>query len=223
MMRCGEDGLWVRMRILLADDHALVREALALALERPPLAANVVHAESFRSCVQALVDHGPIDLAIVDLFMPDAPFDVGLNTIATRSPEVPIIAISGSQRSDHVAAAIEAGAVAYVPKTAGVDVFRQAIDAAVKGRRCVLPHPSAQPPNLALYSAGEYQGAPHITPRQREVLQCIVNGNTNKEIARLLNVSPSTVKSHVETLFRVLAASNRTELARKGGSHIHGS
>jgi DNA-binding NarL/FixJ family response regulator len=198
------------MRILVADDHALVREGLVHTLSELDPAAEIIEADSAEAVYAVLAGGATFDLALLDLFMPGVEgFDL-LTTVCDRMPDLPVVVLSASEDSSHVRKAIDCGASGYVPKSSGRDVMLSAL-------RLVLAGGVYLPPTTL---AGGAEGAPapvaahlllgSLTPRQREVLRLLGAGLSNKEIARQLGLSENTIKIHVTAILRSLQVSNRT-------------
>lgn len=203
------------LKLILADDQALVREALKAVLLGLGEVDEVVEAGDFPGAAAAIAAHPDASAALVDLVMPGMQVPEGIAVLAEARPAVPILVISGHEEPEICMAALAAGARGYVPKSATREVFAAAI-------RLVLAGGLYLPPQLlAGYRvpvAGE--GAParpdpretvRLTERQREVLKLLIAGRSNKDIARALTLSPATVKAHVATILGVLGAANRTE------------
>lgn len=198
------------MRILVADDHALVREGLVHTLRELDPAAEIVEADS-ASAVHAALAGGPgFDLALLDLFMPGVEgFDL-FAAVCDRFPELPVVVLSASEEPAHVRKAIDCGASGYVPKSSGRDVMLSALRLVLAGGLYLPPATLAGGDDAAAVPAPAQQLLGSLTPRQREVLRLLGAGLSNKEIARRLGLSENTVKIHVTAILRSLQVSNRT-------------
>lgn len=197
------------MRILVADDHALVREGLVHTLQELDPAAEIIEADSAAAVHAALTGSAGFDLALLDLFMPGVEgFDL-FAAVCDRFPELPVVVLSASEEPAHVRKAIDCGASGYVPKSSGREVMLNAL-------RLVLAGGLYLPPATLSGGADEAPAAAarlllgSLTPRQREVLRLLGAGLSNKEIARQLGLSENTVKIHVTAILRSLQVSNRT-------------
>ena len=192
------------MRLLLADDHDLFREAIAAMVEADG-AIKVVTASDFDGALQIL-QGATFDLVLLDYAMPGMNGLAGLDAARAAAPGTPVAVISGTTRRDLAEEALARGAVGFVPKTLGV----RAMIAAVKrmaGGETFAP--------LTMLELAPELGSQldELTRRELEVLQGICAGKSNKEIARDLDVQEVTIKLHVKTLSRKLGAKNRTHAA----------
>jgi DNA-binding NarL/FixJ family response regulator len=204
------------MNVLIADDHPLVRDALARTLRGVLPDAQVIEADDLPAAVAALRANA-CGLVLLDLHMPGMDGVAGVRQLRALFPSVPLAVVSAEQDPATVRAACAAGAVAWLPKSEAPAVLQQAL-------RLVLGGGSYLP---ALALADLRPGAPapqpdlsRLTPRQRDVLRCLMQGLPNKLIARELGLSEGTVKIHLAALLRTLQARNRTEavvMARRIG------
>lgn len=193
------------MHILIVDDHALVREGLASLLRGLRADCTIVEAASCSAGLQAAALR-PMDLALLDLGLPDMPGFVALETLRERFPEMPTAVVSASEDPATVVRCLDLGAKAFVPKSAPAARIRAALEALLDGR-VALPDgvTAAQPGQTADPAAWR------LTGRQREVLALLVAGLPNKRIAQRLGIAESTVKIHVSALLRELGAASRTQ------------
>jgi len=200
------------MNILLIDDHALFREGLKFLLRSLDAALEVDEASD---CAKAL-EHAAArsyDLVLLDLKMPGV---AGLDALAALHdavPDSPLVVLSGEDNPGVVRAAIERGAMGFIPKSSTPEVLIQALRL-VLARGVYLPpavlDAARAPASVALPGTGDMV-LPGLTPRQMDVLRCVIRGKSNKIIARELDVSEGTVKAHLSSVLRALDARNRTE------------
>ena len=201
---CGT-GQERSFRVMVVDDHALVRDLVAAHISFGT-SAEVTVAGSFDEAVQRMAEDGPFDLVLLDLNMP------GMNGVKSvgRAIEAnggkPVAILSGSCSADIAQAAIEAGAAGFVPKTLAAKSILAAVKFMADGEVYAPFKLMSATPDSAAAQAG-------LTPRERDVLRGLSEGKANKEIARDLDLQEVTVKLHVKTLCRKLQARNRTQAA----------
>ncbi len=201
------------MRILIADDHPMVRDALAQALAGFAEDLTFVEATDHDSLL-AMADDSALDIALVDLNMPGMNGMSGVRRLHARHPTLPLIVVSGQSDPGTARAALEAGAGGFVPKTEPAETLMVALRAVLSGRvhmpsHAVLAlHVDAHETPAAPISNGT---TPSLTARQLDVLALLQKGASNKMIARHLGLTEGTVKLHVAALLRALRARNRTE------------
>lgn len=198
------------MRLLIADDHELTRAGLRALIEREPDMTVVAEVETAEAAV-ARVARGDVDVAVLDIR-----FGPGMNgleaakaILATSSARVLLLTLHDT--SEYVRSALASGATGYVLKDAGREELLHAIRAVAAGRtalptellrKAMAPSSGPRPDDLA-----------RLTTRERQVLEGIARGLTNKEIARDLGIGPGTVKTHVERLIAKLGVADRTQAA----------
>lgn len=205
------------MRILLADDHAMVRDGLVPFLERLQPGAQVVEAGNFPEAQAAVRAHADIGLVILDLYMPGMNGLNGLAQLRAEFPSLPIVILSGSTKPEDALQAIEHGASGFVPKTMRGETILGVLRLVLSGEKYIPPflfdyrETAAQPAAPAPLPGSPLSG---LTPRERDILEMIVDGAPNKVIARELNLQEVTVKAHLRNMFRKLDVANRTEAAR---------
>jgi len=205
------------MKILLADDHDLVRETLRFFLEKIDSEVSVTEARTFAEALEAAEHMAPLDLVILDLKMPGMNRFAGLKLMRQRFPNVPTVIISGFVGRDDVMEAIQNGAAGVIPKTLGSKAMLGAL-------RLVLAGETYVPSMVARETADEDDEAPStasnegliqgLTEREREVLKLLVAGMTNKEIGKRLGIQEVTVKLHLRGIFRKFQVTNRTQALR---------
>jgi NarL family two-component system response regulator LiaR len=195
------------VRILLVDDHAMVRRGLAAflkAFDDLELAGEAADgAEAVRRCGEVQPD-----VVLMDLMMPDMDGVAATRAIRARFPTVQVIALTTFREEGLVQSALQAGAIGYLLKNVAADELASAIRAAHAGRSTLAPeavqalvHAAAQPP-----APGQ-----DLSAREREVLALMAEGLNNAAIAERLVVSPSTAKAHVSNILSKLGVSSRSE------------
>lgn len=202
----------VIVRILLVDDHELFRKGLQ-ALLGPDAELELEGAASVAEAL-ARAHSGSYELVLLDLKMPGVEGMEGLRAMREAVPAVPVVVLSGEEYPHVVRAAIELGAMGFIPKSSTPEVLKQALRLIAAGGVYLPPavletRPSATPP--AKPAPGEPVKLPGITERQMDVLRCVIQGKPNKVIARELDISEGTVKAHLSAVMHALGARNRTE------------
>ncbi len=198
------------VRILLVDDHAVLRSGLRLLLEREEDLDPVGEAASAEEALRALPRLAP-DVAVMDIEMPGIGGLEGVAKIRERFPEVHMLVLSMHDQARDVRRAFDAGAHGYLPKAAADEDLVRAIRAVAAGERYV--HPSL---GAALASPKDAGGPiDELTAREREVLRLLALGHTNQEIAERLVVSVRTVESHRAHVMTKLRVSTRAGLVRE--------
>lgn len=205
------------MRILLADDHAMVRDGLIPFLERLQPGTSVVEAATFAEAAGAVRDAPDIGMVILDLYMPGMEGLAGLTALRAEFPNLPIVILSGSTKPEDAFRAMELGASGFVPKTMRGETILGVLRLVLSGEKYV-------PPFLFEYRDRVGSSAPApaggdtplsgLTPREVDILNMVVDGAPNKVIARALNLQEVTVKAHLRNMFRKLGVANRTEAAK---------
>ncbi|HZH28534.1 MAG TPA: response regulator transcription factor [Azospirillaceae bacterium] len=210
------------MRILVGDDHLLFREGLRRLLEQLTPDATFVDASTFDEVMDEASPN--LDLVLIDLQMPGWPGFEGIETLRERLNEnAPVVVVSASESVADMRAALAHGASGYIPKSSSVKVMLSALNLVFSGGIYVPP--------AALMSAGDAAfsladgpagggngtatatrpGNAILTQRQWEVLNCLREGKSNKQIAYELGLSEGTVKIHVTAIFKSLGVKNRTQ------------
>ncbi len=206
------------MRILIVDDHALVRRGMYhVVLEGFP-DADVVEADGAASAL-VLMREKAADIALVDVRMPDADGLELLRSLKADWPEVPVIMLSTYENAPYVRRALSDGASGYLLKDATPEDLAQAINVAMSGSGNVLSPRVIQ--NLFEDAAESGSGSSgtsrrnefSLTARENDILALLAEGHSNREIAGRLFLSEKTVKAHLAAIFRKLGVTNRTQAA----------
>jgi len=198
------------MRVLIADDHPLVRDALARTVRELDAAAQVDQAGDFETLLRLALDEGgaPADLALLDLNMPGMDGTVGLRRLRERLPTLPVVVASGQDDAVTIRAVLATGAAGFIPKSERPEVLLSALRLVLAGGVYVPSRSLDAPPVTAPSPAAAIA---LLTPRQHDVLQALCRGQPNKLIARELGLTEGTVKIHIAAILRALQARNRTE------------
>lgn len=210
---------------LIADDDEFFRIALNAILKSKLGFTEVVEAGSLDEAIERLSDRDDVSLALFDLAMPGMESAVSLGAVRDVHPDMKVAVVSGSSRRADILTALTAGVHGYVPKGLGATELAAAIKAILNGAIYVPPSVAGRTPYsvetgatpVAKGGADEANRAiEFLTPRQREVLLLLIEGFSNKEIARKLHLGEGTVKIHMAALFRSLRVRNRQEAAAAG-------
>lgn len=205
------------MRIMIVDDHALVRRGMAHVVRECFNEAQVIESATADEAVHAM-ELESIDLALVDVRMPDTDGLELLHTLRTRWPDMPVIMLTTFDHSNYVRRALEEGAAGYLLKDATPDDLEQAIKVAISGGGNVLSPRVIQNLVESIDEEGD-QREPHrrpgsnLTHRETDILGLLSEGRSNRDISRALFLSEKTVKAHLAAIFRKLGVSNRTQAA----------
>jgi NarL family two-component system response regulator LiaR len=196
-----------RIRVLVVDDHTMVRRGLATFLKVFDDLELAGEAASGQAAITLCAQIQP-DVVLMDMAMPDMDGAAATRLIRKKSPLIQVLALTSFKEEVLVQSALQAGAIGYLLKDISADELAQAIRAAHAGRSTLSPE-AAQ----ALVHAVSQPPAPgfDLTERESEVLTLMVEGLTNTQIAARLTVSPSTVKSHVSNILSKLGVASRSE------------
>jgi NarL family two-component system response regulator LiaR len=196
-----------RIRVLLTDDHAVVRSGLSAFLMAFDDLQLVAEAESGEEAI-GLCDQYHPDVVLMDLKMPGVGGTEATRRIKAHWPDIAVIALTSFSDRETVETAIEAGAVGDLMKSVSAEELAQAITAAEEGRPTLAPEAAKA---LMTSAAGQSEPEVALTRREQEVLHLMVEGLNNREIAERLTISLSTVKCHVSSVLTKLDAENRTD------------
>jgi DNA-binding NarL/FixJ family response regulator len=208
------------MKVLVVDDHVLIREALRGVLRELEREIEILEADDCEGARVLIEQHLDFELMFLDLCLPDGNGLALLKTIRSTNPAVGVIVLSASRESEIVIDALRLGAVGFVPKSSARPVILSAIKLILAGGIYVPPDilkalDSARVADTAGTSAEKTKAISPLelglTERQIDVLALMMQGKSNKAICRELNIAEATVKTHGTTIFKVLKATNRTE------------
>ncbi|MDX2264829.1 MAG: response regulator transcription factor [Hyphomicrobiales bacterium] len=194
--------------IVIVDDHPLFRGALKHTLEKNFGDVRISEGGSLED-LSALMDASAVDLVLLDLNMPGVRGFSGLLYLRTRSPEIPVVVVSGNENPAVIRRCLAYGASGYIPKTLSIDDIKDAVSHVLDGKvwappgvdATAEPHPA---PDFAAKLAS-------LTPQQMRVLMMLGEGLLNKQIAFQLGVSEATVKAHVSAILSKLEVDSRTQ------------
>lgn len=194
-----------RPSVIIADDHALVRDGIRLLVGHVMNGIDIVEAHDGNSLLQAATQHDGAKLALVDLNMPGMEKGYRLNELARLRPQLALVVISALTSPEVVRRTMAITTVhAFIPKSAPQAHTCAAIEAALQGLK--LPY------SQCIFSPGRPDVA--LTPRMEEIRRLVQQGMSNKQIANALSISEGTVKNHMSEIFKILQVSNRTQAAQ---------
>jgi DNA-binding NarL/FixJ family response regulator len=202
--------------MLLADDHPLFREGVKPVLHKLDPHLDIIEAIDYPSAFAAMHQAGEVDLALIDLYMPGMSGVDGVIRFRAAFPGIPLVVLSASEQAEDIHRLLAAGALGYVTKSSPSEVMLGAL-------RLVLAGGVYIPPSLLDHHGGgeiDPSRPGPLTARQMEVLRELAKGQSNKQIAKALEVTEGTIKIHLAAIFRILKVNNRTEavlIAQKMG------
>jgi DNA-binding NarL/FixJ family response regulator len=208
------------VKILIVDDHALVRRGMSHVVRESFPDAEIVEAGTAAEALDAMTA-APTDIALVDVRMPDSDGLELLHEMKARWPDVPVIMLTSFDHAQYVRRALAEGAAGYMLKDATPEDLEQAIKVALSGGGNVLSPKVIQ--NLfetmdgggtsSDTGDGVHRPTSSLTQRETDILALLAEGRSNRDISRALYLSEKTVKAHLAAIFRKLGVSNRTQAA----------
>jgi DNA-binding NarL/FixJ family response regulator len=203
------------LKLLVIEDHALVREGLVQTLMQLEAEVAVREAADCESGCAVLAEADDFDLVMLDLALPGIDGLTCLNLLRQRYPALPVVIVSAYDDAHTVNRALRAGAAGFVPKAYSGENLLNALRSVLEGV-IYVPHaslPNQGSPILATPSSGKGVSPAEVglTDRQADVLALMVKGQSNREIADLLGLSEGTVKIHITAIFKALGVSSRTQ------------
>ncbi len=196
------------IRLLIADDHSVVRQGLRMFLALDPELQVVGEAATGEEAIQLARDLRP-QVVLMDLLMPGMGGVAATGTIRSEMPDVEVIALTSVLEDAAVTGAIRAGAIGYLLKNTEADELRQAVKSAAAGQVHLSPEAAAR-----LVREVQIPGSPEVlTERETAVLRLLAKGQANKQVARALGIGEQTVKTHVSNILGKLQLQSRTQAA----------
>jgi DNA-binding NarL/FixJ family response regulator len=202
------------MKILIVDDHVLIRDALRGVLKELTRDAVVLDASDCRQAMHLVEQHPDLHLILLDLNLPDRDGFVMLADLRKRYAAVSLVVLSAFCDRENVLKALDLGALGFIPKSAPRDVMVNALRLVFGGGVYIPPEALARAAPEEPHSVMERRATPAdlgFTERQMEVLALMMQGKSNKVISRILDVAEPTVKHHVTAILKALKVANRTE------------
>jgi two-component system nitrate/nitrite response regulator NarL len=205
------------MKLLIVDDHPVLREGLAALLRQAGPDTDVLLACDAAEGLALVEQHADLDAVVLDLMMPGMDGWRAISEFGRKRPELPLIVLSSSEDPQDARKALALGALGYVPKSASQRVLLSAIRIVLNGDLYVPPLVLNEPADIADRMGGRGEpNAARLTTRQIEILTMLSKGQPNKTIATTLDLSEKTVKAHITAIFRALNVVNRTQAAAVG-------
>lgn len=213
-------------KLLLCDDHPPIRAVMALLAREISKQIEIVEAGNAAEALAMIELHPDIDLVLLDLHMPGMS---GLDLLAElkmKHPSLPVVVLSSDETRAMVVAALERGATGYICKSSPMDLLAKFLEHALAGNitlpATIVPAPSVESTKAVVFpQAAKPQPVDlGLTPRQMDVLGCLLRGMSGKQICRELGIAEGTEKSHTVAVFRALNVTNRAqaviEASRRG-------
>ena len=209
------------MKMLIVDDHVLIRESLRGVLKELEPDVVTVEATDAREAMRLVADNPELGLVLLDLNLPDRDGFLVLAELRERYPTIPVVVLSGHHDRVNVVRALELGALGFIPKTTQRQVLASAISLVLAGGIYIPPEILArQKPTATGQSGPQLRDASlpaksprdlGLTDRQIDVLALMMQGKSNKAIGRILDLAEPTVRNHVTAVLKGLNVTNRTE------------
>ena len=234
------------MEILIVDDHELFRDGIKLVLGKIDEIENIETVESGAQAISMIEEGEDFDVVLLDYNLPEESGIEILKALKELAPEIPIVMLSAEESPNLIQEAINSGANGFITKNSSSEVMVSAVKLVLSGGLYIPPQvlfnnsasiqtrqpsfspnpsPNTSPLGVKLpgtkpgQASGSQESIYGLTERQKEVLSHMSAGLSNKEIAKVLNMSPSTVKVHVSAILRELSVSNRVQAISKAKEH----
>ena len=198
------------MKVLLIDDHSLFRDGMQFVLAKLDEAIQIFNASSYEDAVPFMEENPDMDVVLLDLGLPGLSDIDALKAVRNELPSTPVVVMSSTDDGAKVQQILKMGAQGYIPKSSNTDVLIPALKLVLAGGIYIPTE------IMSLLENGNNQieqVKTPLTPRQQDVLGKLIHGNSNKEIARLLNMAESTVRVHIAAILKALDVTNRTRAA----------
>ena len=205
------------MKILVVDDHVLIRQAMHGMLKKLRRDVVVLEAANSEKAMQIIDDHPDVSLILLDLSLPDRDGFSVLADLRALYPAIAVVVVSAIQDPGNVMKALDLGALGYIPKSAQGDVILGALRLVISGGIYVPPEILIRSASATAFEKYQSNGLPNasdymgLTDRQLDVLGLMMQGKSNKTICRILQLAEPTVKNHVTAILKTLNVTNRTE------------
>ena len=212
-------SLGLILKILVVDDHSLVREGLCQVLKGLDTEVEVLEAPNCAQAFELTARHPDLDLVLLDYHLPDMTGLDALDVFGAKYPELPIVMLSGSVNPQIMRQVISKGAAGFITKSGKSHELLSALRLVLAGEVYIPPELNTESclPHLAGPNAG--YSPPQFTQRQEEVLYLMVEGHTNREISQKLHLADETIKSHVTAILRGFGVKNRVQAVVAANLH----
>jgi DNA-binding NarL/FixJ family response regulator len=197
------------MKILVVDDHVLIREALRGVLKELDAEATILEATDAGVAVELIEQHGDLTLVLLDLGLPDRDGFSLLEELNERHPAISVVVLSALQERADVVKALDLGASGFIPKSADREVMLGALHLVLRGGIYIPPQILAHAESTKAVRISPTDLG--LTERQVDVLALMAQGKSNKAICRTLNIAEATVKNHVTAVLKALKVTSRSE------------
>jgi DNA-binding NarL/FixJ family response regulator len=196
------------MKILVIDDHALVREGLRQVLKGLDENVEVLQASTCTQGFALTQEHHDLDLVLLDYHLPDMTGLVALAVFGREHPELPVLMLSGSANMRIMQQVLQAGAAGFITKSGVSDELLHAVRTVLNGDVYMAQNPEA---GFTDKFAAQAVARPALTRRQERVLGQLLDGRSNREISQTMGIAEETVKTHVAAILKLFAVQNRTQ------------
>ena len=206
-----------QIRLILADDHAVVRQGIRRFLEEDPAIDVIAEASDGAEAVRLVEEHRP-DVAVLDIRMPEVTGVEATRRIKARFPDTRVLILTAYDDDPYVFALLEAGADGYVLKTASADQLIDAVRTVYRGESALSPEVASKVVRQATgrRPAGAADQIEPLTPREIDVLRLVAQGMTNRQVGQELGISHRTVQGHLASIYDKLEVNSRTEAVTEG-------
>lgn len=207
----------MKLKVLMADDHALFRDGMRYVLQQLADEVQILDSGNFQEALQLMNDNQDVDIALLDLNMPGSEGPASIQFFHLRYPDIPLVVVSGSDQRDDIESVMEYGAMGFISKTSSSKIMLSALRMVLEGGVYLPPQLLQQV--MSNVDAGEVQANKHsqraakygLTARQIEVLTYLAGGLANKDISKQMNLAEGTVKIHTAAVYQALHVNSRLE------------
>lgn len=202
------------MKILVIDDHKLFIEGLKYVLQQLADDVTVLMAHSGTKALEIASQNEDLDLVLMDINMPDMNGFAGLQLFSRYHPTLPVVFLTGTDNAEDEARAKKLNAMGFIHKSTPSGIMLDSLHQVLQGNITFTDKKAQNNTGNYQHNTGQHVNTSiKLTPRQLDVIHMIVDGKTNKEIARELDTAETTIKTHVSAIFKLLNVNNRTQAA----------